>query len=125
MLVWQWCKKWLGLERGNARQLSNDPPAGRPGQTATPQDNGLREENERLRQRVHKLEVERDRERQFLAALQAEYATQRRSLADWVRAQFTEDELRRFGQEEDEAHCRSLDELMGELEAVVQDRRNA
>jgi hypothetical protein len=108
MSVWQSCKKWLGLGGAPARQLGN----------------GLREDNERLRQRVQELDAQRDRERQSLAALREEYAAYRRLLPESARDQFSADERRRFGQDEDESQCRSLDEFIGELEASVRDRKH-
>ena len=86
---------------------------------------GLRQENERLRQRVRELEDERDRERQSLATLRAEYAAYRHSLAAWARGQFTEAELRRFTEEEDEVKCLPLDQFIGELDEIIKGRQHA
>jgi hypothetical protein len=108
MSVWRFLQTWFASPRRNG---SSDP--------------GLAEDIERLRQRVRDLEQGRDLDRKALADVRAEFAAYRRALADAAMQQYTEEQRRQFTQEEDETQCRTLDEFIGELEAVVTDKRNA
>jgi hypothetical protein len=108
MSVWRFLQTWFASPRRNG-----------------PFDLGLADEIERLRQRVRDLEQGRDMDRMALADVRAEFAAYRRALADAAMRQYTEEQLRQFAQEEDETQCRTLDEFIGELEAVVKGKRDA
>jgi hypothetical protein len=74
------------------------PPHSAPGLSVA----ALEAENERLRQRVRQLEEERGRDRQALTTLQIERDACLRSLHASAWERVTEDELRRWAEDEEE-----------------------
>jgi hypothetical protein len=82
----------------------------------------LREEYDRLRQRVEQLEAERDQDRQLLTALRAEHEAYRRALYAWAADQITEEDLQRYAQEEEGV---PLSDFIKELEELADGGRNA
>jgi len=76
-------------------------------------------ECENLKLRVKQLEEELALISQSLAKIQAEHDTYRRSLHAQVLTQFSDEDLRRFAEEEDEGQCKPLDQFIGELEKIV------
>ena len=73
-----------------------------------------------LKLRVEELEKELAQTRESLAAVQVEFDAYRRSLHALVLKQFSEADLRRFADEEDEAQCKPLHQFIGELEDIVE-----
>src|ERR1700730_6618322 len=106
MLFFAWWRKlYCSVRRRSSPQVQSDENPHTTGSGAEMIRSGeelsnacLVQENERLRQRVRELEGER----QSLAALRAECAAYRHVLSGWAQGQFTQAELRRLVQEEDE-----------------------
>jgi hypothetical protein len=76
----------------------------------------LRAEIEALRRRVRQLEEEQARDRQTLAALEAERDAYRRAAYAYALAEITDEDIQRYGQLED---GEPLEAFIGELEQIM------
>lgn len=75
---------------------------------------------QRLQEQIASLERERDYYKQAFESSRAEHADLHRAVTDMVRKQYSDEELRRFAEMEDEESCLELSQFMGELEEIVQ-----